>query len=78
MAPPVGLLVGCPGVLRRDASFIVGVPEAGVSVAVAGAGVGMRRGLMRRFAARARISFMRSIVYAPFPSVSQRRRMALM
>jgi hypothetical protein len=41
-----------------------------------GAGVGARRVVIRRLAARARISFMRSMVYAPFPSISHRCRIA--
>jgi hypothetical protein len=51
--------------------------DAALAEAVAeGAGVGARRVVIRRLAARARISFMRSMVYAPFPSISHRCRIA--
>ena len=74
----------CPAMMWRgaiwrgdDVAGVAGAADAFLEVAAAeGAGVGARRVLMRRLAARARISFMRSMVYAPFPSLSQRFRMA--
>jgi hypothetical protein len=78
-----GLLVACPDMMWRGAAWrgpdgedadLVDVVVDGV----VGAGDGVRRVLIRRLAARARISFMRSMSYAPFPSVSHRRRIARM
>jgi hypothetical protein len=68
-----GACVACPVMMRRgaicrgdDVDGVAGVDGAADGILVTGvtegAGVGARRVLMRRLAARARISFMRSMV----------------